>query len=153
MPACSTPAITPSIGSSVEATFATSSSPLAWSSTQTSVNVPPTSTATTRFVADPIHGPFLRVALPPGVFHGAPAAMVGGVSQSAPRSIDTAAREVLDLARSVLGELDVDAVLDRVLTAGRELTGARYAAVGVLDDTRTRLARLVTEGLDADTLR
>ena len=52
IPASPTPVITPSIGSAVEATLATSSSPLAWSRTHTSVNVPPTSTATTRLDAD-----------------------------------------------------------------------------------------------------
>jgi hypothetical protein len=47
MPAAATPASTPSIGFGVEETFATSSAPSRWSRTQTSVNVPPTSTATT----------------------------------------------------------------------------------------------------------
>jgi signal transduction histidine kinase len=55
---------------------------------------------------------------------------------------------VLQLARSVLGDLDVEVVLERVLVAGRELTGARYAAIGILDEDRTGLARFVTLGLD-----
>ena len=55
---------------------------------------------------------------------------------------------VLELARSVLGDLDVEAVLERVLVAGRELTGARYAAIGVLDEEGTGLARFITLGLD-----
>jgi signal transduction histidine kinase len=55
---------------------------------------------------------------------------------------------VLQLARSVLGDLDVEVVLERVLVAGRELTGARYAAIGILDEERTGLARFVTLGLD-----
>ena len=46
MPASSTPASTPSSGSEVDGTLATRMSPLSSSSTQTSVNVPPTSTAT-----------------------------------------------------------------------------------------------------------
>jgi signal transduction histidine kinase len=41
-------------------------------------------------------------------------------------------------------------VLARVLEAARELTGARYAALGVLDDTRTELERFVTRGLAGD---
>ena len=44
------------------------------------------------------------------------------------------ARNVLDVARGVLSELDVDLVLDRVLDSAIELTGARYAAIGVLND-------------------
>jgi signal transduction histidine kinase len=57
-------------------------------------------------------------------------------------------RELLDVAQRVLAELDVEVVLDRVLTAARGLTGARYAALGVLDVTRTGLERFVTSGLD-----
>jgi signal transduction histidine kinase len=57
-------------------------------------------------------------------------------------------RELLDVAQSVLAELDVEVVLDRVLAAARGLTGARYAALGVLDATRTCLERFVTSGLD-----
>jgi signal transduction histidine kinase len=61
---------------------------------------------------------------------------------------DRGIENVLELARSVLGDLDVEAVLERVLSAGRELTGARYAAIGVLDEDRTALARFITQGLE-----
>jgi signal transduction histidine kinase len=57
---------------------------------------------------------------------------------------------VLQLAHSVLGDLDVEVVLERVLVAARELTDARYAAIGVLDEERTGLARFITQGLDED---
>ena len=57
---------------------------------------------------------------------------------------------VLELAHSVLGDLDVEVVLQRVLVSARELTGARYAAMGVLDEDRTGLARFITLGLDDD---
>jgi signal transduction histidine kinase len=56
----------------------------------------------------------------------------------------------LQLARGVLGDLDVEAVLERVLVAGRELTGARYAAIGVLDQEGTGLARFITLGLEQE---
>jgi signal transduction histidine kinase len=62
--------------------------------------------------------------------------------------MDRAARGVLDLARGVLAELDLDTVLDRVLDSARDLTGARYAALGVLDESRRELARFVTRGVD-----
>jgi signal transduction histidine kinase len=62
-----------------------------------------------------------------------------------------AARGLLEIARSVLGDLDVDRVLDRVLESARELTGARYAAMGVLNDSRTALARFITVGVDQAT--
>ena len=57
---------------------------------------------------------------------------------------------ILDVAKSVLAELDLDTVLDRVLSAAQELTGARYAAIGVLNAERTELARFVTRGIDEE---
>jgi signal transduction histidine kinase len=65
--------------------------------------------------------------------------------------MDQGSRQVLTIARSVLEQLDVEIVLDRVLDAARELTGARYAALGVLDDARERLARFLTAGIDEPT--
>ncbi|MGH2880495.1 MAG: sensor histidine kinase [Solirubrobacteraceae bacterium] len=62
--------------------------------------------------------------------------------------MDQTARGVLDIARSVLGELDVEVVLNRVLESARELTGARYAALGVLSSSRTELERFLTLGID-----
>jgi hypothetical protein len=54
--------------------------------------------------------------------------------------MDEQARRLLDAAGSVLGELDVEIVIDSVLESARELTGARYAAVGVLDCTLRRVS-------------
>jgi signal transduction histidine kinase len=62
--------------------------------------------------------------------------------------MDRTAQGVLDVARSVLGELDVEAVLNRVLQSARELTGARYAALGVLSSSRTELERFLTLGIE-----
>jgi signal transduction histidine kinase len=64
--------------------------------------------------------------------------------------VDSAARGALDIARSVLAELDVEVVLNRVLESARELTGARYAALGVLGSSRTELDRFLTIGIDKD---
>lgn len=63
------------------------------------------------------------------------------------------ARSLLDVAGSVLGELNLDVVIDRVLEAARELTGARYAALGVLGASRLELDRFITVGIDEDTHR
>ncbi len=38
-------------------------------------------------------------------------------------------RRLLDVGRSLMTELDLSAVLDRVLETAREITGARYAAL------------------------
>jgi signal transduction histidine kinase len=62
--------------------------------------------------------------------------------------MDRAARGVLDIARSVLAELDLEVVLNRVLDCARELTGARYAALGVLGDSHTELERFLTIGIE-----
>lgn len=58
---------------------------------------------------------------------------------------------ILDVARSVLSELDLDVVLDRVLQAAQDSTEARYAALGVLNESRTELARFLTRGMDQAT--
>jgi signal transduction histidine kinase len=67
--------------------------------------------------------------------------------------MDQGTRAVLSLARSVLGELDVELVLERVLEASRELTQAKYAALGVLDESRSELVRFLTLGIDEPTRR
>ena len=45
---------------------------------------------------------------------------------------------------------DVDSILDRVLSAAADVTGARYAALGVLDEQRAGLERFVTHGVSAE---
>jgi signal transduction histidine kinase len=60
-------------------------------------------------------------------------------------------RRLLDVGRSLVTELDLSTVLDRVLETARELTGARYAAVGVLNDRRTELSQFLTSGVDEQT--
>ena len=47
-----------------------------------------------------------------------------------------------------MSQLDVELVLDRVLENAREITGARYAALGILDRDRRELERFVTRGID-----
>ena len=67
--------------------------------------------------------------------------------------VDKVVAGVLDVARSVLSELDLEVVLDRVLHAAKDLTDARYAALGVLNESRTELARFLTVGIDDATRR
>lgn len=45
------------------------------------------------------------------------------------------------------GELSVEAVLDRLVAAARELVGARYAALGVPDDEGTGFSRFIPAGM------
>ncbi len=65
--------------------------------------------------------------------------------------MDKTTQGILDVARSVLAELDLDVVLERVVEAAQELTEARYAALGVLNESKTELARFLTKGIDAET--
>ncbi|MDO8212551.1 GAF domain-containing protein, partial [Conexibacter sp. CPCC 206217] len=56
-------------------------------------------------------------------------------------------RRILEVGRSVVSELDLETLLQRVLEESRALTGARYAALGILDDDRTELERFLTVGI------
>jgi signal transduction histidine kinase len=62
-------------------------------------------------------------------------------------------RAVLDAAIAVTSELSIEAVLQRIVEAAAELTGARYAALGVIDQSGTGLENFVTTGLDEETVR
>jgi signal transduction histidine kinase len=62
--------------------------------------------------------------------------------------VDQQTRALRTVACSVLERLDVEVVLGRVLQSAHELTGARYAALGVLDESRTELARFLALGIE-----
>jgi signal transduction histidine kinase len=62
-------------------------------------------------------------------------------------------RRLLDVGRALVAEHDREAVLNRILDEARAITGARYAALGVLDPTRGQLERFLTAGVDAKTHR
>ena len=62
-------------------------------------------------------------------------------------------RRLLDVGRTLVSELDAEAVLRRIIEEARAVTGARYAAIGVLDEQRTELERFITTGIDDATHR
>lgn len=62
-------------------------------------------------------------------------------------------RRLLNVGRSLVGELDPEAVLDRILEEACHLTGARYAALGILNEDRTELDRFLTRGIDPQVQR
>jgi signal transduction histidine kinase len=62
-------------------------------------------------------------------------------------------QRLIAAGRELVSELDLDAVLDHLLATAVDLTGARYAAVGVLDEGRENLARFITRGVDEETHR
>ena len=61
--------------------------------------------------------------------------------------------KLLEVGRSLVAELDLEAVLHRVLETARELTGAHYAALGILDESKQELERFVFLGIDEETRR
>jgi signal transduction histidine kinase len=60
---------------------------------------------------------------------------------------------LLEVGRALVSELDLEAVLEQVLLTARELTGARYAALGILDEDKRELERFLTIGIDDETRR
>lgn len=57
-------------------------------------------------------------------------------------------RRLIEVGRSLVVESDPEAVIDDALQAARELTGARYAALGVLDSRRVELEQFLTRGIE-----
>jgi signal transduction histidine kinase len=64
---------------------------------------------------------------------------------------DRTLRRLLDVGRALTKELDRRVLLDRVLEAAREITGARYAALGILNERHTGLDQFLTSGVDEAT--
>ena len=62
-------------------------------------------------------------------------------------------RKLLEVGRALVAELDAEAVLHRVLETARQLTGAQYAALGILDEPKEELERFVFVGIDEETRR
>jgi signal transduction histidine kinase len=60
-------------------------------------------------------------------------------------------RALLDATVALTAELSLDSLLQRLVETSAALTGARYAALGVIDETGVALERFVTTGLDEDT--
>ncbi len=61
--------------------------------------------------------------------------------------MDEQARALLNVGGSLLGELDLEVVVDRLLESARELTGAQFAALGILNAARTELERFIAIGI------
>jgi len=54
---------------------------------------------------------------------------------------------------AITSELSLEALLQRLVTTAAELTGAKYAALGVIDPSGTQLERFLTTGIDDETYR
>lgn len=60
-------------------------------------------------------------------------------------------RVLVDAGIALSSELSLDALLQRLVEIAAELTGARYAALGVVDRSGEGLESFVTTGIDAET--
>jgi signal transduction histidine kinase len=60
-------------------------------------------------------------------------------------------RILIDAGIALSSELDLDALLQRIVETAAELTEARYAALGVIDRAGQGLERFLTTGVDAET--
>ena len=57
----------------------------------------------------------------------------------------------VDATVAITAELSLAALLQQLVEAAAALTGARYAALGVIDRSGSELERFLTTGMDADT--
>jgi signal transduction histidine kinase len=62
-----------------------------------------------------------------------------------------ALRKLVDAVISLSADLELAAVLQRIIDAAMDLVDARYGALGVLDEEKSKLAEFVTAGLDDTT--
>jgi signal transduction histidine kinase len=60
-------------------------------------------------------------------------------------------RALVDAGIALSSELSLDALLQRIVETAAQLTGARYAALGVIDRSGSSLERFLTTGIDAET--
>jgi signal transduction histidine kinase len=60
-------------------------------------------------------------------------------------------RRLIDVGRGLVAQFDLEVVLREVVEVARELTGARYAALGILDENRHELERFIYVGIDDET--
>ena len=67
------------------------------------------------------------------------------------RSSEGRLRALLEAGMAIASELSLEALLERLVLTAAELTGAQYAALGVIDRSGTQLERFVTTGIDDET--
>ncbi|HLE99902.1 MAG TPA: GAF domain-containing protein [Gaiellaceae bacterium] len=60
-------------------------------------------------------------------------------------------RVLVDAGIALSSELSLDALLQKIVDTAAQLTGARYAALGVVDPSGSRLERFLTSGIDPET--
>ena len=67
------------------------------------------------------------------------------------RLTDERLEQLLEVGRTIVSELDLESLLHRMLDAARELTGASYAALGIMNEDKSGLERFLYSGIDEQT--
>jgi signal transduction histidine kinase len=67
-----------------------------------------------------------------------------------PTQHSTRLRALIETGLAINSELSLDGVLQRIVEAAALVTGAQYAALGVIDPTGTSLERFITHGIDEE---
>ena len=57
-------------------------------------------------------------------------------------------RMLIEAGLALASELDLDAVLTRIVSLAVDLTGATYGALGILDEHVPRIEHFITQGID-----
>ena len=65
--------------------------------------------------------------------------------------METRFRKLVDAGIALSAELSLDAVLQKLIQTAADLTGARYAALGVIDRSGSGLERFVAHGVSPET--
>ena len=60
---------------------------------------------------------------------------------------------LIDAGRSLVSHLELDRLLEELLEIAADVTGARYAALGILDQDRRELERFLTRGIGPESRR
>ncbi|MBI2691757.1 MAG: GAF domain-containing sensor histidine kinase [Solirubrobacterales bacterium] len=68
--------------------------------------------------------------------------------ETRPEAKDAEVR-LLEIGRSLTANLDLESLLRMITEAARDLTGAKYAALGILNNDRDELERFITYGIPA----
>ncbi len=64
---------------------------------------------------------------------------------------DATVRRLVDVGQAFVADLDLEHLLRTIVERAAQVTGARYAALGVLDESRSSLERFINYGIDAET--
>jgi signal transduction histidine kinase len=84
---------------------------------------------------------------------GFPQRWLYGSAVEAGTPTESRLRALLEAGTAIASDLSLDSLLERLVTVAAELTGARYAALGVIDPSGQQLERFVTSGIDDETHR